>query len=559
MSIVIATSSEPSSLPGIAVDEVRVVTFTAALSFSDVPKSMIVIGAAVIGLTGPMLISEAGTSFVDGLLGLFVLGGFWFIVGRDPKPKDAFFAALLIGFGFGLKSTGVIYAAGLALALAAAGGPRGLWFRRMVAAAGGGLLGWVVTGGWHALRLTLALGTPVWPYFSVAGTGDTRFVPEGIVEGLLYPWLIAIGEGPTSEIRFADPRWLLIIAMAMLLALSRLRPAAPEHGWLRDPRDARRMLAFLIGVWLLWIGLFGLERFIAPLEALSGLALLALIGSLRLPQRRMLALAVLLAGLIPALSRAPDLMRQDWSRPGHEADLGAIPPDATVILEPGRYAYLIPLMPDGVRVIGLNAAQLLPVTKALKTVSGEVFFLSATAVPSTQARLLLKLFWHSVSDDCRPLTTRHDRLFLCRAARDEHALDDLRSMFEKTPDFEYRFDIEIFRKSPDRANYLMPYALFHDFDQFYVVGGGIITVTYPRESCPAGMRLDLVVNGTRILAGLPPDTPTRFKIPASVRAPFELAVSIVDRTPGDRHRFDRKPCPGIRVTGFTLSDTRRTP
>jgi dihydrolipoamide dehydrogenase len=48
--IVIATGSEPSALPGIEIDEKTVVTSTGALSLPSVPKSMVVIGAGVIGL-----------------------------------------------------------------------------------------------------------------------------------------------------------------------------------------------------------------------------------------------------------------------------------------------------------------------------------------------------------------------------------------------------------------------------------------------------------------------------------------------------------------------------
>ena len=48
--IVIATGSEPSSLPGIEVDEKTVVTSTGALSLAEIPQSMVVIGAGVIGL-----------------------------------------------------------------------------------------------------------------------------------------------------------------------------------------------------------------------------------------------------------------------------------------------------------------------------------------------------------------------------------------------------------------------------------------------------------------------------------------------------------------------------
>ncbi|MBN2741036.1 MAG: dihydrolipoyl dehydrogenase [Rhodobacteraceae bacterium] len=49
-SIVIATGSEPASLPGIEIDEKTVVTSTGALSLGKIPKSMVVIGAGVIGL-----------------------------------------------------------------------------------------------------------------------------------------------------------------------------------------------------------------------------------------------------------------------------------------------------------------------------------------------------------------------------------------------------------------------------------------------------------------------------------------------------------------------------
>lgn len=48
--IVVATGSEPSSLPGIEVDEKIVVTSTGALALPKVPKKMVVIGAGVIGL-----------------------------------------------------------------------------------------------------------------------------------------------------------------------------------------------------------------------------------------------------------------------------------------------------------------------------------------------------------------------------------------------------------------------------------------------------------------------------------------------------------------------------
>ena len=48
--IVIATGSEPSPLPGVEVDQNRIVDSTGALSLPEVPKSLVVIGAGIIGL-----------------------------------------------------------------------------------------------------------------------------------------------------------------------------------------------------------------------------------------------------------------------------------------------------------------------------------------------------------------------------------------------------------------------------------------------------------------------------------------------------------------------------
>ncbi len=48
--IIIASGSEPASLPGVEVDEKVVVTSTGALELGKIPKKMVVIGAGVIGL-----------------------------------------------------------------------------------------------------------------------------------------------------------------------------------------------------------------------------------------------------------------------------------------------------------------------------------------------------------------------------------------------------------------------------------------------------------------------------------------------------------------------------
>ena len=48
--IIIATGSEPTPLPGVTIDNARILDSTGALSLSEVPRHLVVIGAGVIGL-----------------------------------------------------------------------------------------------------------------------------------------------------------------------------------------------------------------------------------------------------------------------------------------------------------------------------------------------------------------------------------------------------------------------------------------------------------------------------------------------------------------------------
>ncbi|MFL2890225.1 MAG: dihydrolipoyl dehydrogenase [Pelagibacteraceae bacterium] len=62
--IVIATGSEPTSLPGINIDEKNIVSSTGALSLNEVPKKLVVIGAGYIGLEMGSVWSRLGSEVI---------------------------------------------------------------------------------------------------------------------------------------------------------------------------------------------------------------------------------------------------------------------------------------------------------------------------------------------------------------------------------------------------------------------------------------------------------------------------------------------------------------
>ncbi|MCT7664280.1 dihydrolipoyl dehydrogenase [Shinella kummerowiae] len=59
--ILIATGSEPATLPGVAFDEKRVLSSTGALSLDTVPERLVVVGAGVIGLELGQIWSRVGS------------------------------------------------------------------------------------------------------------------------------------------------------------------------------------------------------------------------------------------------------------------------------------------------------------------------------------------------------------------------------------------------------------------------------------------------------------------------------------------------------------------
>lgn len=72
-SIIIATGSDVISLPGIEIDEKKIVSSTGALELKDVPKTMVVIGGGVIGLEMASVWSRLGADvtvieFLDQIL-----------------------------------------------------------------------------------------------------------------------------------------------------------------------------------------------------------------------------------------------------------------------------------------------------------------------------------------------------------------------------------------------------------------------------------------------------------------------------------------------------------
>jgi dihydrolipoyl dehydrogenase len=101
--IVIATGSEPAGLTGVVVDQKRIVDSTGALALPEVPKSLIVIGAGVIGLELGSVWRRLGSEVtVVEFLDRIVPG----VDAETAKTFQRFLAKQGIAFRLGMKVTG---------------------------------------------------------------------------------------------------------------------------------------------------------------------------------------------------------------------------------------------------------------------------------------------------------------------------------------------------------------------------------------------------------------------------------------------------------------------
>lgn len=71
---IIATGSKPSTLPSIAIDKQRIITSTEALTLTEIPKTMVIIGGGIIGVELGSVYARLGTKvqiieYMDSIIG----------------------------------------------------------------------------------------------------------------------------------------------------------------------------------------------------------------------------------------------------------------------------------------------------------------------------------------------------------------------------------------------------------------------------------------------------------------------------------------------------------
>lgn len=312
--------------------------------------------AVAIAASGPMTLSEVGTSFSDVLLALPVIGGFLLILVADRQPAVRYLlAGLLIGAAVGLKLTNVVYAIGAAAAVLAAARP----IRATALLGFGGIVGAALTGGEWCLIAWRDTGNPIFPLFNavfqsseVAAVNlmDAQFMPHSMLDALAYPFYWLVGDHRGAEHPFRDARFAVVAVLLVLGLLVRMTRGRA----ILTRRDVQLVVLFAVS-YLAWLGLFSIQRYAVVLELLCGPIIVLLLARLAaragptLPTTSPVplnALMLTVAAAIAFWSQPADWWHRPWSEAYRPKIADELDQPATYFILGKPLAYIAPQLPS---------------------------------------------------------------------------------------------------------------------------------------------------------------------------------------------------------------------
>ncbi len=257
----------------------------------DQHRSRLVPMLAFAGCCSAVFLAELGNTMGDNTTAPLVLAAVALTIRAVKSQSSATLywlaAGLLLGLALGLKLTNAIYALGLGVAVLAG---RPGWKRRFADAT---LLTVVTTvvfgavaGPWF-FQVWSQFGNPLFPQFNSwfqsplaqpIGVADLRWLPDGVLQAVLWPIWITLNPREISESAMPQLAWAALYLLGIAAAcIALLRRFGLE--WLLPNAQARcaiaerTLLVFLAGSFLAWMWMFSIHRYLAALEALAPLAI----------------------------------------------------------------------------------------------------------------------------------------------------------------------------------------------------------------------------------------------------------------------------------------------
>lgn len=334
--------------------------------------------AVILCIMAPLWISELGTSLSESLLCVLTTWGLFFILYTPENRRGLFrfLAGIMFGLASGLKLTNLIFSFSATLMFFYASWKKGeLKAKNILLYMLGGIIGFLLVSS-HYYFLFKKWGNPVFPfynhlfqspYFDLINWRDTRWQFESVWQFLAFLYQTALGTQKTSELVFADARFIIIFLL-LPLGLFNLKKKKQNNN-----RTAFLLFYFL--AFLIWSKFFAYQRYLVSTEILMGFVIWILIDGI--VENKKIALASLaVISIICALAiKIPDwehlkgkaISRKESKnitipiRPSLHPGITSTP--ANYILLGNRSSWLVPFLHPESRFYGVSIKQLIPLIR----------------------------------------------------------------------------------------------------------------------------------------------------------------------------------------------------
>jgi hypothetical protein len=406
-----------------------------------VRRMLPLLAAIIIGVTGPMMLAEWGTTFGDNLPSCLVLGAL-VALGRYRREaiwRWASLAGLVAGCAAGIKLTNAVYIVGFAVSCWWVGGNARRIAAHLALFWASTLAGFALTFGPWAWHLWVTKANPVFPYFNGLfqspwrlpnSLRDERFLPHSLLDALSYSFRWVIGQHVSTEVGFRDLRfavaWLLILTWLFLKPRLQRKPAITD-----DYRWLRILTVFWVSSFCTWIIMFGYQRYLVPLELLSGVVIVGIVVFLaeqRISAGLRSVAIVAIAALLVTTTRSDGWGRIPWGESWFDVRLPAElqkQDQMFVIVSGDPVSYVIPFFPASARFVRIDGNLVLvkgtrlfaEAEAAIATHHGPLATLEPSPYAQDDAALLARFGLQRDGERCTLIATRIDRLLSCPLLR----------------------------------------------------------------------------------------------------------------------------------------------
>lgn len=352
------------ALAGIAVALVGLIAYE-TLTLRDERKRIGAASAvALLGAIGAGAWQEIGDPANDITAAIGIFASLWIMLARHERTSLRLiaFAGALCGAAVGLKLTTAPFALGLLAVALCYGGTFKTRLLTTLAFGVSAFIGMLICGGFWMFRLWEFSGSPLFPYFNDVlksplildeSYRDLNFRPDSWREFVLFPFLFAMDSLHVSEASFRDVKiavlYVLLPVMWLLLLTKKVQldvVAVPKF---------KLLLIFSAVSYFSWAAVFGIYRYLIPLEMMAPLLIAASVALLPIPNRLIVFAVAMLA--MQSLTRVDLSDRQAWNEPYVEVDAPAWrEASGAMVLMTGYepMSYVIPSFPRDVPFLRID-------------------------------------------------------------------------------------------------------------------------------------------------------------------------------------------------------------